>query len=114
MDIILIPGLWLDGSSWDQVVPILEQAGHRAHALTLPGMTSKAADRSGITLRDHLAAVVEAIDSVQPAGATMCAIDTAASPLLTRPTYSSMILPPGTGMRVGAAMSSAIRPVAPG
>src|SRR5580700_9054789 len=53
MDIILIPGLWLNGSSWDEVVPVLEQAGHRTHPLTLPGMESKDADRSEITLRDH-------------------------------------------------------------
>jgi pimeloyl-ACP methyl ester carboxylesterase len=63
MDILLIPGLWLDGSSWDGVVPALEQAGHRTHALTLPGMESNDADRSEITLRDHVDAVVEAIDS---------------------------------------------------
>jgi pimeloyl-ACP methyl ester carboxylesterase len=63
MDIILIPGLWLDGSSWEKVVPTLEQAGHRTHPLTLPGMASKDADRSRITLRDHIAAVVEAIDA---------------------------------------------------
>ena len=67
MDIILIPGLWLDGSSWDEVVPVLEQAGHRTHALTLPGMESKDADRSEITLRDHVDAVIAAIDSVDPA-----------------------------------------------
>jgi pimeloyl-ACP methyl ester carboxylesterase len=64
MDIILIPGFWLDGSSWDDVVPALEQAGHRTHPLTLPGMEAKDADRSGITLRDHVAAVVDVIDSV--------------------------------------------------
>ena len=67
MDIILIPGLWLDGPSWDEVVPALEQAGHRTHALTLPGMESKDADRSEITLRDHVDAVVEVIDSFDPA-----------------------------------------------
>ena len=67
MDIILIPGFWLDGSSWDKVVPALQQAGHRTHALTLPGMESKDADRSEITLRDHVNAVVEAVDSVDPA-----------------------------------------------
>ncbi len=30
MDIILIPGFWLDGSSWDKVAPAIERAGHRA------------------------------------------------------------------------------------
>jgi pimeloyl-ACP methyl ester carboxylesterase len=64
MDIILIPGLWLDGSSWDEVAEVLEQAGHRAHPLTLPGMQSKDADRSGITLRDHVDAVIGVIDSL--------------------------------------------------
>jgi pimeloyl-ACP methyl ester carboxylesterase len=67
MDIILIPGLWLDASSWDRVVPLLERAGHRTHALTLPGMESKDADRSAVTRRDHVDAVVEAIDSIDPA-----------------------------------------------
>lgn len=68
MDIILVPGLWLDGSSWEKVVPALERAGHRAHPLTLPGMESRDADRSGITLRDHVEAVVGAIDALGPAG----------------------------------------------
>ena len=63
MDIILIPGLWLDGSSWDDVVPVLEHAGHRTHPITLPGMESKDADRAGITLRDHVDAVVATIDA---------------------------------------------------
>jgi pimeloyl-ACP methyl ester carboxylesterase len=63
VDIILIPGLWLDGSSWEKVVPALEQAGHRTHPLTLPGLESKDTDRSEITLRDHVDAVVDAIDS---------------------------------------------------
>ena len=66
MEIILIPGLWLDGSSWERVVPTLERAGHRTHALTLPGLESRDADRSRITLRDHVDAVVAAIDSCGP------------------------------------------------
>lgn len=67
-DIILIPGLWLDGSSWERVVPTLEQAGHRTHPLTLPGLESRDADRSSVTLRDHVAAVVAAIDACGPDG----------------------------------------------
>ena len=68
MDIILVPGLWLDASSWARVVPTLERAGHRTHPLTLPGMESRDADRSRITLGDHVEAVVRAIDALDPAG----------------------------------------------
>ncbi len=64
MDIILVPGFWLDGSAWDEVVPALEAAGHTAHPITLPGMESADADRSGIHLADHVGAVVAAIDAV--------------------------------------------------
>lgn len=67
MDIILIPGFWLDASSWDEVVPALDKAGHRTLALTLPGLESKDMDRSSITLRDHVDAVVGGIDSLDPA-----------------------------------------------
>jgi pimeloyl-ACP methyl ester carboxylesterase len=62
MELILIPGFWLDASSWDDVRPPLEQAGHRVRALTLPGLESAGADRRGIGLRDHVDAVVAAID----------------------------------------------------
>jgi pimeloyl-ACP methyl ester carboxylesterase len=67
MDIILIPGFWLDASSWTSVLPALEAAGHRAHPLTLPGKESKDAERAHITLRDHIDAVVRVIDSLEPA-----------------------------------------------
>jgi pimeloyl-ACP methyl ester carboxylesterase len=62
VNLILIPGFWLGGSSWDGVAPALERAGHRVRALTLPGLESKGADRSGIGLRDHVDAVVAAVD----------------------------------------------------
>lgn len=67
MDIVLVPGMWLDASSWDDVGAALERAGHRVHALTLPGLESREADRSHIGLPDHVAAVVGAIDRVHPA-----------------------------------------------
>ena len=67
MDVILIPGFWLDASSWDDVVPAIQRAGHRTHPLTLPGMESQDADRSKITLRDQVDAVVAVIDSFEPA-----------------------------------------------
>jgi pimeloyl-ACP methyl ester carboxylesterase len=64
MDIILVPGFWLDASSWEEVTPALEAAGHRTHPLTLPGKESAAASRAGITLQDHIDAVVEAVDRI--------------------------------------------------
>ena len=65
MEIVLVPGMWLDGSTWDRITPLLEAAGHRTHPLTLPGMESREADRSGITLGDHVAAVVSAIEAAE-------------------------------------------------
>lgn len=65
MDIILVPGFWLDASSWQEVVPALEAAGHRPYPLTLPGLESVDADRAGISLQDHIDFVVAAIDALE-------------------------------------------------
>ena len=62
MDIILVPGFWLDASSWSDVTPPLVAAGHRTFPLTLPGLEARYAPRAGIGLRDHINAVVEAVD----------------------------------------------------
>lgn len=64
MDIILVPGFWLDASSWNEVTPPLAAAGHRLHPLTLPGLESPDASRAGIGLRTHIDAVVEKVDSL--------------------------------------------------
>lgn len=63
MEIVLIPGFWLDGSSWDDVAPAFREAGHTVHTPTLPGLESKDANREGIGLRDHVDAVIALIDS---------------------------------------------------
>lgn len=63
MDIILIPGLWLDGSSWDEIIPTLEAAGHRPLALTMPGVGEPAARSADIGMADWVGAVVEQIDA---------------------------------------------------
>ena len=60
MDILLVAGLWLDGSAWDGVVPALEQLGHRPVPLTLPGQGDGSASA---TLDDQVAAVLDAVDS---------------------------------------------------
>jgi pimeloyl-ACP methyl ester carboxylesterase len=64
MDIVLVPGFWLDGSSWSEVTPPLIAAGHRVHSLTLPGLESRSASRAGIGLRDHIDAVVKVVDEL--------------------------------------------------
>jgi pimeloyl-ACP methyl ester carboxylesterase len=60
MDIVLIAGLWLDGSAWNEVVPALEELGHRAVPLTLPGQGDGS---TSATLDDQVAAVLAAVDS---------------------------------------------------
>ena len=62
MDIILIAGLWLDGSAWDDVVPELERLGHRGVPVTLPGQGDGA---TSATLDDQVDAVVAAVDAAQ-------------------------------------------------
>lgn len=64
MQIILIPGFWLDGASWNDVAAPLKEAGRTVHALTLPGLESRDADRTDISLRDHIDAVISVVDSI--------------------------------------------------
>ncbi|MEV5500942.1 alpha/beta hydrolase [Nonomuraea fuscirosea] len=62
MDILLIGGLWLDASTWDDVVPALEAHGHRAVPVALPGQGD--GSRSA-TLGDQVAAVLAAVDAAR-------------------------------------------------
>jgi pimeloyl-ACP methyl ester carboxylesterase len=59
--IILVPGFWLGAWAWDEVAAILRTDGHEVTALTLPGLESVDADRSGITLQDHIDAITNAV-----------------------------------------------------
>src|SRR5918994_1762236 len=59
--IILVPGWWLGAWAWDEVAQALLADGHDVTALTLPGLESKDADRSAITLSDHVDAIVDAV-----------------------------------------------------
>ena len=60
MDIILIAGMWLDASAWDEVVPEIVRLGHRPVPVTLPGQGD--GDRDA-TYDDQVAAVVAAVDA---------------------------------------------------
>ena len=59
--IVLVPGFWLGAWAWDEVVELLQAGGHEVTALTLPGLESVEADRSGVTANDHVDAIVEAV-----------------------------------------------------
>ena len=76
MEILLIAGLWLDGSSWDKVVPQLASLGHRAIPLTRPG---QGAGSSSATLDDQVPGVVAAVDAT--AGGPLVVGHSAASTL---------------------------------
>ena len=66
MDIILVPGLWLDASSWDPIAPVLESAGHTVHALTMPGVGAPASESA---VAEHLATAEAAgLVGVEPEG----------------------------------------------
>nr|WP_201469963.1 alpha/beta hydrolase [Microbacterium hydrocarbonoxydans] len=64
MDIILIPGLWLDASSWSEVTTDLERAGHTVHPLTMPGVGRPAADTSDIGIAEWVDAAAAAVDAI--------------------------------------------------
>ena len=59
--IVLVPGFWLGAWAWDEVAAALRADGHDVTALTLPGLESADADRSEITMSDHVDAICEAV-----------------------------------------------------
>jgi len=61
--IVLVPGFWLGAWAWDEVAEALRAEGHDVTALTLPGLESAGADRSSITFKDHVDAIVDAVNA---------------------------------------------------
>lgn len=60
MDVILIPGFWLDASAWDTVVPAVAATGHTPKPITLPGLAP--ADPE-VGLRDQIDFVTGLVDA---------------------------------------------------
>ena len=61
--IVLVPGFWLGAWAWDEVADALRADGHEVTALTLPGLESAEADRSAITMSDHVDAICDAVEA---------------------------------------------------
>lgn len=59
--IVLVAGFWLGAWAWDEVAGLLRADGHDVIAITLPGLDSPEADRSAITLEDHVEAICSAV-----------------------------------------------------
>lgn len=60
MDILLLAGLWLPDTIWNETVDALEALGHRAIPVALPGVDD---DSTTATLADQVEAVTSAIDT---------------------------------------------------
>src|SRR5687768_17666926 len=76
--IVLVPGFWLGAWAWDEVATALRADGHDVTALTLPGLESADADRSAITLTDHVDAICAAVTSAAAAGPVVLAVHSGA------------------------------------
>lgn len=62
MDVLLLPGFWLDARAWDPVLDAIRAAGHEPRPLTLAGVDP--ADAS-VGLRDQIDAVVALVDAAE-------------------------------------------------
>jgi len=60
MDVILLPGFWLDASAWNEVLPAVRAAGHEPRPITLPGGVP--ADPT-VGLREQIDHVVGLVDA---------------------------------------------------
>jgi pimeloyl-ACP methyl ester carboxylesterase len=60
MDVILIPGFWLDSSAWDDIVPAVRTAGHEPKPITLPGLVPPDPE---VGLRDQVEYVIGLVDA---------------------------------------------------
>lgn len=60
MDVILIPGFWLDSSAWDDIVPAVRAAGHEPRPVTLPGLVPP---DPAVGLRDQVDFVIGLVDA---------------------------------------------------
>ncbi|MDZ8202512.1 alpha/beta hydrolase [Microbacterium sp. SSW1-59] len=63
MHVLLVPGLWLDASSWNDARAALDAAGHHVRALTMPGTGGSETETAHIGMDEWVEAVVAEIDA---------------------------------------------------
>lgn len=62
---ILIHGSWHSAWNWHRIVPLLEQAGHRALAIDLPGMGRDKTPIQHVRMKDTVQKICDVIDSIE-------------------------------------------------
>jgi pimeloyl-ACP methyl ester carboxylesterase len=62
---ILIHGSWHSAWNWHRIVPLLEQQGHRAIAIDLPGMGRDKTPVSEVTFKTTVEKICSLIDSIE-------------------------------------------------
>ena len=60
---VLVHGGWSGGWCWDKVVPLLEEAGHEAHALDLPGSGDDPTPIHEVSLQGYADRISEVLDA---------------------------------------------------
>ncbi|MFC8734051.1 alpha/beta fold hydrolase [Luteimicrobium sp. NPDC057192] len=65
--VVLVPGFWLGGWAWDDVVGPLRDAGLVPHPVTLPGLgpDDTAAERAAVSRADSVRAVVGLLEGLE-------------------------------------------------
>jgi pimeloyl-ACP methyl ester carboxylesterase len=64
--VVLVPGFWLGAWAWDAVVDELRAHGHRATAVTLPGLHAAEPARGGVTWADQVDALSAIVEHAGP------------------------------------------------
>lgn len=70
--LVLLPGYWLGGWAWDEVLRSLTERGHPAEAVTLPGLDPADTARDRVRFADHVRHVIERLDA-QPGPSVLVA-----------------------------------------
>lgn len=62
---ILIHGSWHSAWNWHKVIPLLQNAGHRAIAIDLPGMGRDKTPIQNVRMKDTVEHICQLIDSIE-------------------------------------------------